>query len=72
MNTKLAEYGLAERGEVVEPVIRVLEIGNLIFRDIRLLQDLILCEGRLFVIWVLFLKLFSLFFRWLVARSRIV
>ena len=55
MNTKLAEYGLAERGEVVEPVIRVLEIGNLIFRDIRLLQDLILCEGRLFVIWVLFL-----------------
>ena len=72
MNTKLTEYSLAERREVVQPVIRLLEIGNLVLCYVRILENFKLCEGRLLVIRILFLKLCDLFFGWLVARCCIV
>ena len=72
MDTELAEYSLAERREVVQPVIRFLEIGNLVLCYVRILKNFKLCERRRLVIRILFLKLCLLFLGWLVARCCIV
>lgn len=45
MDTEGLHVFLALRGEDVEPMPRVLELGNVLVSDVQLLHDFVLCIG---------------------------
>ena len=72
VDAELGEHSLAEGWEVVEPVVGVLEEGDLLLWDVRLLQDFELGERWFLVVGVLLLEFFELCRCGLVAGRCIV